>query len=128
MNIRHETAQVMVEDLRALGYNVVSNSRGIKIQLPLFCSVTIAFQEDSIRFRSKGSIAPWSSSKWGSGLTVLLVGLLLVSPALFQWDTDLYLQIIFFTVCTISLDIYGFVVIESTMSTVRSLLISKYST
>jgi hypothetical protein len=127
MKVADKTAELIVEDLRVLGYNAVPNSQGCKIKLPLWSSVTIMFQQDSIRFLPKVGRTSLTVSTWGSLL------LLVVTFSLFSSNFEaaspnniFWVSMFFFSIVDLVWSGYSYILTESATSTVRNLLVSKY--
>lgn len=127
MKIADETAGLIAKDLRGLGYKVVPNSQGCKIQLPLWCSVMIMVQQDSIRFLPKAGRASLNTSTWGSLLLLIVTFSIFSSNPEAASSNIFWSGIIFFSIVDLVWGVYSYILTESAISTVRTLLISKYT-
>jgi hypothetical protein len=127
MKVADETAGLIVKDLRLLGYDVVPNSQGCKIKLPLWCSVMILFQQDSIRLLPKAGRSPLIASTWGSLLLLIVTFSIVTSNPEMASMSSVGSGIIFFSVIDLVWGVHSYILTESAMSTVRNLVISKYT-
>jgi hypothetical protein len=126
VNLTDETVRAVGGDLRALGYDVAVDDRGLQIRLSFFCSVWVHVHDGGVKLRPMFGLVSRTSGNW-----MTIVGALLTLLFMFSYPTDSHLLqwgcVFLAMVAALVFNVYRFVLTESAASCVRYLLVAKYS-